>query len=232
MKLNLLKLLIAILLLPVLFGLTKSFVILSVSVIPLKSSEIWFVAGFVVFFLIFLFKSLPGVLYVFGHELTHALWAVLFRGKIKEFKVFSTRGSVLTTKSNFLISLAPYFFPVYTFLIILIFYILVFFFDAAKWIEWLFFLVGASYSYHIFLTFKALSAGQSDIKKTGRIFSYIVIAMLNLAMTVVVLKFISPEKVSVAGYFSYGLSTAAKVYEYLWGYSVIGIKKFMGQVQG
>ncbi|MBN1384417.1 MAG: hypothetical protein JW983_06030 [Elusimicrobia bacterium] len=237
-----LKPLIAIILLPLLLGLAKSFAFLITSLIPLKSSEIWFVSGFAVFFLIFLprpfmkgrglSKPLPNVLYVFGHELTHAIWVVLFRGKVKEFKVFSERGSVLTNKSNFLIALSPYFFPIYTFLIIIIFYILAFFFNVTKWIEWLFFLVGVSYSYHIFLTFKILSIGQSDIKKTGRIFSYVIIIMLNLIITVVILKFISPERISVSVYFGDGMSCAVKIYEYLWGYLADIWKKCINQFWG
>lgn len=219
------KLGIAVILLPVLVGLVKSFSSLLISLIPLTSSEIWFSSGFVVFFLMFLFKSLPGVLYVFGHELTHTVWAVLFRGKIKEFKVSSKSGSVVTTKTNFLILLAPYFFPIYTFLIIFVFYILAFTFDVAKWIEWLFFLVGVSYSFHIFLTFESLSISQSDIKKTGRIFSYTVIVILNLIITVVILKFISPDKISIAKYFSDGMASAAEIYKYLWGYLSVYLEK-------
>ena len=174
------KSVIAISLIPFFIGLIISFGKLVISLLPLISSEMWFLAGFVIFFVIFLIKSIPGRVYVFGHELTHAFWAILFRGKIKEFNVSSKNGSVVTTKSNFFISLAPYFFPVYTFLIIFIFYILAFFLNVSKYIGWLFFFVGFSYSFHIFLTLESLSIGQSDVKKTGRFFSYTIIAILNI----------------------------------------------------
>ncbi len=210
------KLVIAILLIPFALGLLISFGKLAASLIPLSSSEIWFLTGFVIFFVVFLIKSVPGRVYVFGHELTHAFWTILFRGKIKEFNVSSKNGSVVATKNNFLISLAPYFFPVYTFLIIFIFYILAFFLPVSKYIEWLFFFVGISYSFHIFLNFESLSIGQSDVKKTGKIFSYIVIAILNIIIAVVVIKFITPDKITLKKYFFESWTVALKICEFVW----------------
>lgn len=66
-------------------------------------------------------------IYVFGHELTHALWAWVFGGKIFEMKVSSEGGVVRTDKSNFLIVLAPYFFPVYVLITLLLWLIAGFF---------------------------------------------------------------------------------------------------------
>jgi len=209
------KSVIAVALIPFALGLLISFGKLAVSLIPLSSSEIWFLAGFVIFFAVFLIKSTPSKVYVFGHELTHAFWTILFRGKIKEINVSSKNGSVVATKSNFLISLAPYFFPVYTFLIIFIFYILAFFLPVSKYIEWLFFFVGISYSFHIFLNFESLSTGQSDVKKTGKIFSYIVIAILNIIIAVVVLKFITPEKIILKKYFFESWTVALNLCEFV-----------------
>ncbi|HAX62352.1 MAG TPA: hypothetical protein DCX95_07365 [Elusimicrobia bacterium] len=212
------KSIIGIILIPFVLGLLISFWKLITSLLPLSSSEIWFLSGFAIFFVIFLVKPLPNKLYIFGHELTHAFWAILFRARVKEFNVRSKTGNVLITKSNFLISLAPYFFPIYTFLIIFIFYILVFFFDVSKYIEWLFFFVGISYSFHIFLNFESLSIGQSDVKKTGKLFSYIVIVILNIIIAVVVLKFISPEKITLKKYFFESWTVALIIYKFVWKY--------------
>ena len=55
---------------------------------------------------IFLLLPKPMWVYVFGHELTHALWAWLFGGRVKKFKVTAKGGHVVITKSNFLIVLA------------------------------------------------------------------------------------------------------------------------------
>ncbi|HAM38358.1 MAG: hypothetical protein A2474_02750 [Elusimicrobia bacterium RIFOXYC2_FULL_34_12] len=213
-----LKSVIALLLLPFLLGLIKSFFILLVSIPPLDSSEIWFITGFAIFFFIFLIKSLPGQIYIFGHELTHALWAIFFKGKIKEFNVSEKSGNVVITKTNFFISLAPYFFPIYTFLIILLFYILALFFNISKYTEWLFLFVGITYSFHIFLTAESLTIGQSDVKKTGSIFSYIIICFLNLFIAIILFKFISPEKILVKQYLKDSYISSIIFYKYLWKY--------------
>ncbi|MDO8735263.1 MAG: hypothetical protein Q7K21_08925 [Elusimicrobiota bacterium] len=218
------KSVIAISLIPFTLGLLISFGKLAVSLIPLSSSEIWFLTGFVIFFAVFLIKSVPGRVYVFGHELTHAFWTLLFRGKIKEFNVSSKNGSVVATKSNFLISLAPYFFPVYTFLIIFIFYILAFFLPVSKYIEWLFFFVGISYAFHVFLNIEALSIGQPDVKKTGKLFSYIIIIILNIIIAVVVIKFITPDKITLKRYFFESWTVALNLCEFVWRYIVKSFK--------
>src|SRR5215475_12752418 len=75
-------------------------------------------AGAACWVAIFLLLPKPMWVYVFGHELTHALWAWLFGGRVKQFKATSQGGHVVVTKSNFLIALAPYFFPLYAVLVV------------------------------------------------------------------------------------------------------------------
>ncbi len=70
---------------------------------------------------VFLLLPKPMLVYVFGHELTHAVWTWLCGGRVKRFKASASGGHVILTKSNFLIALAPYFFPLYAVLVILIF---------------------------------------------------------------------------------------------------------------
>src|SRR4029453_4558617 len=53
-------------------------------------------AGWAVFFLLL---PKPMRLYVFGHELTHALWTWLFWGRVKRFKVGASGGHVVITKN-------------------------------------------------------------------------------------------------------------------------------------
>ncbi len=59
----------------------------------------------------------PMRVYVFGHELTHAIWTWLFGGRVKRFKATSTGGHVVDHEEQFLITLAPYFFPLYVVLV-------------------------------------------------------------------------------------------------------------------
>ena len=65
----------------------------------------------------------PLFMYVMGHELTHALAAVLQGGQADDLRVSSKGGMVKVNKSNFIVNLAPYFFPIYTALLLLVFWV-------------------------------------------------------------------------------------------------------------
>src|SRR5438093_4529543 len=78
-------------------------------------------AGAACWVVIYLLLPRPMWIYVFGHELTHALWVWLFGGSVKKFKATSSGGHVVVDKTNFLISLAPYFFPLYAAMVVAFF---------------------------------------------------------------------------------------------------------------
>src|SRR5450432_1390693 len=81
--------------------------------------EFWFFSlGAVLWLIAFFGLPRPIVLYVFGHELTHALWVWLMGGRVSRFRVGRDGGHILTDKNNFLIALAPYFFPLYSILVL------------------------------------------------------------------------------------------------------------------
>ena len=137
-------------------------------------------AGGSIWLLCWFFLPQPVRAYILGHELTHALWAMLFGGRAKNLRVTAKGGSVRVTKSNVLITLAPYFFPFYTILLILIHLLLRLFFDpvpfAAAWL----FLVGFTWSFHLTFTLQSLMVRQPDILEYGRLFSYALIYLLNM----------------------------------------------------
>src|SRR5262245_3047890 len=80
-----------------------------------------FLGGAACWLVVFLLLPKPMLIYVFGHELTHALWTWLFGGRVKRFKATSKGGHVVISKTNSLIVLAPYFFPLYAVLVLLLF---------------------------------------------------------------------------------------------------------------
>ena len=126
---------------------------------------------------IFLLLPKPMWIYVFGHELTHALWTWLFGGEVKKMKITSAGGHVVISKTNFLIALAPYFFPLYVVLVIGGFAL-------GRWLwDWplVYFhlLVGAAYAFHVTLTLHVLQTRQSDITGQGYLFSAVVIFLGN-----------------------------------------------------
>jgi hypothetical protein len=104
----------------------------------------YFLAGGLAYLSVHLLFKKPILTYVFGHELTHAFFAVLFGGSVKSFQASERGGRVTITKSNFIITLAPYFFPLYTF-IALIFYALAAAADVRWAAGWSIFFAGASF---------------------------------------------------------------------------------------
>jgi len=136
--------------------------------------------GFVVSALAFFLLPQAFRTYVLGHEMTHALWGMLMGAKVGKMKVGKEGGHVMLSKSNFLISLAPYFFPFYTAVVIALWYALSFFFDVSPYESWWLMVVGITWGFHVTFTVYMLSQRQPDVVENGRIFSYIIIYLANL----------------------------------------------------
>ena len=136
--------------------------------------------GFALWVAIYFLLPRPFRTYVLGHELTHAMWALMMGGRIGKLKVDRNGGHVLLSKTNFVITLAPYFFPFYTFLVIAAYYL------AGIWIEidpykaWWLGAVGFTWAFHVTFTLNMLAEQQPDIQEHGRIFSYAIIYLMNV----------------------------------------------------
>ena len=141
--------------------------------------------GAVCWLVVFLTLPKPMWVYVFGHELTHALWTWLFLGHVHKFKARPTGGHVVITKTNFLISLAPYFFPVYAALVIVVFLVGDLIWNWTPYRVWFHFFLGAAYAFHVTLTWHILQLRQSDITGEGYIFSAVIIFLGNLAVLMI-----------------------------------------------
>ena len=115
------KFIIALLLLPVCAGAAKA--LWMVLCAGYGADTVWvpLLAGAACWIVIFLMLPKPMWLYVLGHEFTHALWTWLFGGQVKKMKVTAKGGHVLISKTNFVIALAPYFFPFYAAIVIGVF---------------------------------------------------------------------------------------------------------------
>jgi hypothetical protein len=179
------KTIIAVLLLPLCVGMAKAlFMVLRGSG---QADTTWVVtlAGGACWLVIYLLLPKPMWIYVFGHELTHALWTWLFWGRVKKFKATANGGHVVITKNNFLIALAPYFFPLYTFLITVIFVVGHWIWGWARFQVWLHLLLGASYAFHVTLTWHILKTRQSDITQQGYLFSAVIIFLGNVSVLLI-----------------------------------------------
>ena len=137
-------------------------------------------AGFAAWLGVFFLLPRPIRTYVLAHELTHALWALLMGGRIGRMKIGKSGGHVELSKTNFIITLAPYFFPFYTVLVIAAYYLAGVWLDVEAYRLWWLAVVGFTWSFHITFTIQMLSEHQPDIQEHGRIFSYLMIYIMNL----------------------------------------------------
>ncbi|MBU1694994.1 MAG: hypothetical protein KJ726_01150 [Verrucomicrobia bacterium] len=144
-------------------------------------ASVWgLAAGFSLWVVLFLCLPRPVTAYVFAHELTHAVWGWAMGARISRFRVGARGGSVNLSKSNFLITLAPYFFPLYTILVVAAHGLLALFYDMRAYEPlWLGF-VGLTWSFHLTFTITTLRQHQPDIRIHGRLFSYALIYLFNL----------------------------------------------------
>jgi len=174
------KTIIAVLLLPVCLGATRAlWMVLRASG---SADTVWvaMLAGAACWLVILLLLPRPMWVYVFGHELTHALWTWLFGGRVKKFKATAQGGHVVVTRNNFLITLAPYFFPVYVVMVVLVFLAGHCIWGWAPYLAWFHLLIGAAYAFHVTLTGHTLRTRQTDITQHGYMFSAAVIWLGNV----------------------------------------------------
>ena len=101
---------------------------------------------------------------------------------VKKVKVTSKGGHVIITKSNFVIALAPYFFPFYVFLLVVAFGTGHLIWGWSKY--WVVFhlLLGLAYAFHVTLTIQVLQVEQSDVTEHGYLFSIVIIYLGNVLL--------------------------------------------------
>jgi hypothetical protein len=176
---------VGIILMPVCFAVSETAISLVRAITPSSSAAIpasgWALGGGF-FFWIFLYFTVPMPVrtYVLAHELTHALWGTMMGARVFRMRVSKDSGSVTMSKSNFLITLAPYFFPLYTVMVISGYYILSIFYDLREYQVFWLGLVGFTWGFHFTFTISTLLQHQSDIKEYGAVFSYAIIYLLNV----------------------------------------------------
>jgi hypothetical protein len=156
----------------------------------------WFAGGFLAYLAVQIFFWKPLFIYVMGHELTHALAAVLQGGQADDLHVSTKGGKVRVNRSNFIVNLAPYFFPIYTALACLVWAV-----AADRFLPWIAALIGFTLAFHFALTLFSLKQHQSDIAEVGWFFAIPLILALNLVICVLVLRLVAPGPVSLRAYF-------------------------------
>ena len=191
------KTIIAVLLLPVCFGAAKALGMVFGKSGEAMTTWVPLAAGAACWLSIYVLLPRPMWVYVFGHELTHAFWAWLFGAEVKKFKASSKGGHVVITKTNFVIALAPYFFPIYAVLVVGIFYAGHLIWNWKSFLVWFHLLVGAAYAFHVTLTMHILQTRQSDVTSQGYLFSAVIIFLGNVGVLLIGVPLIA-ERVDVA----------------------------------
>ena len=185
------KLIIAILLLPVCFGAGRTLWMVMRACGSADTTFVPILAGAACWVVIYLLLPKPMWIYVFGHELTHAIWVWLFGGSVKKFKASSSGGHVVVDKTNFLIALSPYFFPLYAVLVVTVFAVGQLIWNWRDFFVWFHLLVGAAYAFHVTLTAHILKTEQTDITSQGWLFSAVVIFLGNVIVLLVGIPFLT-----------------------------------------
>lgn len=182
---RLLKFLIGILLLPFCHAMTlavyRLYQLTEASGIPAPELQSYAVPiGFILWTLLFFLLPRPIRTYVLAHELTHALWALSMGARVGKMRIGKNGGHVELSKSNFIITLAPYFFPLYSVLVIAIYYLAGIWFHVELYNAWWLGAIGFTWAFHITFTIQMLTEQQPDIQEHGRLFSYVLIYSMNL----------------------------------------------------
>jgi hypothetical protein len=162
--------------------------------------EFWFFSlGALLWLIAFFGLPRPILLYVFGHELTHALWVWLMGGRVSRFRVSRDGGHILTSRTNFWIALAPYFFPLYSILAIALYGMSGLFVDVQPYGRLLYGVIGGTWAFHFSFTCWMIPKNQTDLRDHGTFFSLIIIYLMNLILLIVMLVLASP-KTTFAGF--------------------------------
>ena len=158
------------------------------------AEEFWFFSlGAILWLIAFFGLPRPMLVYVFGHELTHAVWVWLMGGRVTRFRVGRDGGHIVTDRNNFWIALAPYFCPLYSLIVIAGYGVLGLFFNVQPYGRLLYALIGATWAFHFTFTCWMIPKKQTDLTDHGTFFSLVVIYLMNLALLSVMLALASSE---------------------------------------
>ena len=176
-----------------------------------QETTVFFLIGFASYLTFFLAFHRPVRAYIIGHELTHALWVFLFRGKVREVHLSKNQGRIKATKTNALIALAPYFFPLYTILLIAAYSLASQWIDFGPYYRFVVFGIGFTWSFHLLLNLFILHRGQEDLRLYGSFFSLILIVLFNFVILGLIITFVT-DGITLKSYLSRLTNDAAKFY--------------------
>jgi len=160
---------------------------------------LWFGCGAIIYLVIhIILHSYLKFWFVFEHELTHSLFAVLTFSKVQHFTASETKGGEVQYSGSigrFIVTLAPYFCPTFALMLLPLNLML-----KEPYLPYHQAVIGGLLMYHLLTTLEELKTQQSDLHTYGLVFSLAFILVMNLIMIGVVL-FASLINWSAAGDF-------------------------------
>ena len=136
--------------------------------------------GFAGYFLLWIFifrhPKIGSYVSTLEHECTHALFAVLTGHSVKGIRVTAYDGGQLRFKGgegNWLITVAPYFFPTITVILLSV----RLFIDQHSWLE---IGIGVSIAFHIASTYLEIHGAQTDLQRVGKFFAFCFLPTANI----------------------------------------------------
>ncbi len=170
-----------------------------------QTAAFWFFGlGLLLWSILFWCLPRPVWLYVWAHEMTHAIFTILCGGRVSYFHVTAQGGHVLTDKNNVLIALSPYFVPLYAVILVPLCLLVGTFYDLTQRIGlpggfgfrplWgVFLLMGVSWGFHATFTLWMMGKDQPDLRIHGVFFSTALIYLVNALLLALLLTGASPE---------------------------------------
>lgn len=142
---------------------------------------------FVVFILAGLMQSALIYVYVLGHELTHAIVARIWGGKVSTFRITPEGGYVESDKDNVVIALAPYFVPIWMLCWLLLLSLANLACPFEEYPAWFAAGFGFWWFFHLYWTLWVIPREQPDMIEKGVLFSLLTVLATNILILLVIL---------------------------------------------
>lgn len=212
---KILRFIVSILLIPACVAVTMNFYKGIIGIKSVSGPSFLFIVGALAYSVTHLVLFKLNFLYVLGHELTHAIATFFSGGKIAGFKVSSKGGSVQTSTPNSFVMLAPYLIPGYTVFITIVYFGLSFFMNVSRCSNLFIFLVGFTTMFHLAYTAESIRDKQSDLIKTGYLFSISFIYIINMIIVFGIISLFFTE-VDFFDFLSGSFESSKKFYYSFW----------------
>ncbi len=147
---------------------------------PMKA---FLTGGFLFILMEFIYFSRKGRFWAtLSHELSHAVFALLFLRPVHRLSATRKRGGLVEIEGgNFVIALAPYAFPLNSLLLLILSSLI-----QSNYQLILSGAVGFTYFFHLTSLIKEAYPSQPDLLLSGRVFSYVYIVFFNLLFLMVI----------------------------------------------